>query len=286
MDGIENRVENGAEASLLRLFGGAKERSEIAVLDRDQHRPRAGLLGDREIALGEAEEVIGAGGAAPTQLVGLGRIDADRQSPRLQFPHRLLEMGERGVGQATEIDHVGALGAQDLGARDNRLEADLRSIDDLGENPERMARQIERGAGLAEKRRQVLQLVGSALKRPAEFLRQAREVGAAAAGDDHAVGVERARQPAHQDWLGHQRRDFYAHVEDRPIERRRRHALQDLLEPALREAAGQKQNALRHAAISPRRRAIASRSSASVSTVVAPAKRPRRSRFSKSIGRG
>ena len=49
------------EASLLRLFSGAKKRGEIAVLGRDQHRPRAGLLGDGEIALGEAEEIVGAG---------------------------------------------------------------------------------------------------------------------------------------------------------------------------------------------------------------------------------
>src|SRR5208283_3605344 len=82
MDGIKNRVENGAEASLLRLLGGAKERSQVAVADRDQHWPRAGLFGDRNIALGEAEQVVGAGRAASTQLLGLGRIDADRQSPR------------------------------------------------------------------------------------------------------------------------------------------------------------------------------------------------------------
>ena len=195
-------------------------------------------------------------------------------------------MGERGVRQATEIDHVGALGAQGLGPGDDRLDAHLRRVDDLGENPQRVARQIERSAGLAEKRRQVFQFVGSALEGRAEFLRQARKVRAAAARDDHAIGVERARQPTHQDGLGHQRRDFYADVHDRPVERRRRHALQDLLEPALRQAAGQKQDALLHAAISLRRRAIASRSSAIESTVVAPAKRPRRSRFSRSIGRG
>ena len=84
---------------------------------RDQDRPRSGLFGDREIVLGEAEQIIGAGRAASTQLVGLGRIDADRQSPRLQFSHRLLEMGEGRVRQATEIDHVGAVGAQGFGAR-------------------------------------------------------------------------------------------------------------------------------------------------------------------------
>ena len=270
----------------MRLFSGAIERRQIPVLDRDQHRPRAGLFGDRETALGEAKEIVGAGGAAPPQLVGLGRIDADRESPPLQFSHGLLEMRKRRVRQATEIDHIGSLGAQGFGAGENRFEADLRSIDNFGENSQRMARQIDRSARLAKKLRQVFQFVGSALERSIEFLGQSRKVGAAAAGDDHAVGIERARQSPHEDGLGHQRRDLDPHVQDRPVELRRRHALQDPFEATLREAPGQEQNALFHVAISPRRRAIASRSSARESTVVAPAKRPRRSRFSRSIGRG
>ena len=39
------------------------------MLGRNQHRSRAGLFGDREIVLGEAEEIIGAGGSAATQFV-------------------------------------------------------------------------------------------------------------------------------------------------------------------------------------------------------------------------
>ena len=195
-------------------------------------------------------------------------------------------MGEGSIRQAPEIDDVGALDAQDFGASDNRLEAHLRRIDDLSEDAQRMARQIEGRAGLAEKRWQVFQFIGSALEGNAKFLSQAREVSAAAARDDDAIGVDRARQPAHEDGLGHQRRNLDAHVEDRPVERRRLHALQDLLEAALGEAAGQKQNAFLHAATLLRRCAMASLSSAIESTVVTPAKPPRRSRFSKSIGRG
>ena len=152
------------------------------------------------------------------------------------------------VRQAPEIDHIGALGAQKLGARENRLGAHLRSLDNLGEDPQRMARQIERRAGLAEKRRQVLQFIGAALEGSLELLREARKVGAAAARDDHAIGFERARQPAHENGLGHQRRDLHPHVEDRPVERRRPQPLQDLLEALLSEAAGQEQNPLPHAA--------------------------------------
>src|ERR1700722_7923286 len=149
-----------------------------------------------------------------------------------------------------------------------------------------MARQVEGGSRLAKKHWQVFQFIGAALEGHAEFLSQAHEVSAATARHDDAIGFNWARQPAHEDGFGHQRRNFYPYTEDRPVERRRRHALQDLLETLLGEAAGQEQNAFPHAATLLRRRAIVSLSSAIESTVVTPAKRPRRSRFSKSIGRG
>ena len=95
------------------------------MLGRNQHRSRARLFGDSEIALGEAEEIIRAGGAAATQFVWVSRIDADGQFPRLQFSHGVLEMGEWRIRQAPEIDDVGALDAQEFGARENCLEAQL-----------------------------------------------------------------------------------------------------------------------------------------------------------------
>ena len=256
------------------------------MLGWNQHRPRAGLLGDGEIALGEAEQIVGARHGAPSQFVGLGRIDADIEASRLQFPHRGLELGEGRIGQAAEIDHVGPRGAQGVGASENRLDAQLRSIDDLGEDLERMAGQIETCAGLAEKRGQILQFIGAALEGPLKRLRQARKVSAAAARNNDAVGIDRAGHPAHKNGFGHQRRDLHPHVEDRPVERRGLHALEDLLEAALGKAAGQEQNPLPHAATLLRRSAIASRSSPIELTVVTPTKPPRRSRFSRSIARG
>ena len=195
-------------------------------------------------------------------------------------------MGEWRIRQASEIDDVGALGAQEFGARENSLETHLRRIDDLGEDAQSMARQIESRSGLAEEHWQVFQFIGAALERNAKFLSQAREVSTAAARDDNSIGVDRARQPAHEDGFGHQRRNLHPHTQDRPVERRRLHALQDLLETALGEAAGQKQNAFTHTGTLLRRCAIVSPSSAIELTVVTPSKRPSRSRFSKSIGRG
>ena len=79
-------------------------------------------------------------------------------------------MREWRVRQATEIDDVGALGAQDFSAGDDRLEAHLRSIDNLGEDSERMPRQVDRGARFAEEFRQVLEFVRSALEGSVELL--------------------------------------------------------------------------------------------------------------------
>ena len=102
--------------------------------------------------------------------------------------------------------------------------AHLRSLDNLGEDPQRMARQIERRAGLAEKRRQVLQFIGAALEGPPNSCARRARSARQRPGTTTRSAFERARQPAHEDGLGHQRRDLHPHVEDRPVERRRRHA--------------------------------------------------------------
>ena len=62
VDGIDNRVEDSAEAPLLCLVSGAIKGGEIAMLGRNQHRSCARLFGDRETMLGEAEKIIGASG--------------------------------------------------------------------------------------------------------------------------------------------------------------------------------------------------------------------------------
>src|ERR1700733_5200201 len=133
--------------------------------------------------LGEAEEIIGAGDSPPAQFVRVSRVDADSQSPRLQFSHGIFEVGEWRIRQASEIDDVGALDAQHFGASDNGLEAHLRRIDDLSEDAQRMARQIEGCSGLAEKHWQVFQFIGTALERHVKFLSQPREVSATTARD-------------------------------------------------------------------------------------------------------
>ena len=62
-------------------------------------------------------------------------------------------MGERRIRQTSEIDDIGALGAQDFRTNEEGLEANLRRINDLSENAQCMARQIQSRSGLTEKHR-------------------------------------------------------------------------------------------------------------------------------------
>ena len=143
-------------------------------------------------------------------------------------------MGERRIRQAAEIDDVGALGAQGFGASENRLEA--RSAKRRRSRRRCAARGATNRAPRRPCRRNAGRSFNSSGPRwngaPNSCARRARSARQRP-GTIDAIGVDRARQPAHEDGFGHQRRDLDADVEDRPVERRRLHALQDLLEAAL-----------------------------------------------------
>ena len=215
----------------------------------------------------------------------MGGIDAHRASLRLQPSHRRFKMGERRIGQAAEIDDVGASAPQRARARAQRVERQRGSIDDLSEDAQVMAGEIGRAAAFAEIGRQVLHFVRAALKGRAKGLRQAVEIGPAAARQHDAARWQRAGQAIHQDRFGHQRGDLHADVQDF-IGEGRRHRGEHGFEPRPCEPPGDEQQALAHKARSARRRASASASSLGESTAVTPSKRPSLSRFSRSIGRG
>ena len=81
-------------------------------------------------------------------------------------------------------------------ARQDGLDAERGRVDDLGEDAHVVARKIDAAAALAEKRRQILQLLGAALERHAEFGCKPGEIGAATTGHHNPVGIDRSRQPA------------------------------------------------------------------------------------------
>src|ERR1700758_1622140 len=104
------------------------------------------------------------------------------------------------VRQASDIDHVGAGRAHRAGAVEDVLDPHGRGIDDLCEDADVIAREVETATSLAEVRGQVFQLLRSALERNAEFSAQACEVGAAAPGHDDARRIHRTRYAARDDW--------------------------------------------------------------------------------------
>ncbi len=77
-------------------------------------------------------------------------------------------------------------------------------VDDLGEDADVVAGEVEVAAGEAEIGRQVDDLVRAALDRHAEMARQRRQIGAAAPGQDDAFDGVGNRHAALDDLLGHQ----------------------------------------------------------------------------------
>jgi hypothetical protein len=86
------------------------------------------------------------------------------------------------TGAAAEIDHVGPLCAQCLGACQQAVKWQQRRIDDLSEDARVMARQILRRATAAEIGRQVGEFIRSALEWQAEFGGQAGGIDAGSRG--------------------------------------------------------------------------------------------------------
>src|SRR5215468_8619422 len=68
---------------------------------------------------------------AAAQLLGIGRIDTDAEAARPQLLNRLLEVRKWRIGQATEIDDVGAGRPHGVRARDDRVDRQRGRVDDL-----------------------------------------------------------------------------------------------------------------------------------------------------------
>jgi hypothetical protein len=113
-------------------------------------------------------------------------------------------------------------------------------------NPHVVARQVRRGAASAKIGGEVGDLLWAALEGRAKFFCERIEIGAATAGQDHAIGFQRARQAAQNDLLCHQRRDFHADVVNAPAMRRLAKSRDHSLEARQGEMAGEKEQALAH----------------------------------------
>ena len=196
MDRVENRIQNARHAIALRDFGGAQQRIQIAMRGGNQHGRGAALLRDVDHSLLQAEQEIGARASAAREFGRVRRIDADAQSSRLERADAVLEMGKRRIRQATKIDDIRARGRHRKRAIQDLVDRQSRGVDDLGEDADVMTGKIDLVCGRAEKRRQIVQLIGAAFEDDAEFGGKRRQIRAATSGDDDAGRLDRARQPA------------------------------------------------------------------------------------------
>ena len=92
------------------------------------------LVSDAKRLLVEAKQVVGARFAATQQLARVGGIHADLVALLLQRPDRLLKMRKGRVGQAAEIDHIGAALGIGLRALHDVVDRERRGVDDLGKD--------------------------------------------------------------------------------------------------------------------------------------------------------
>src|SRR5690606_25365055 len=111
-----------------------------------------------------------------------------------------------------------------------------------------MPREIRWLALTAEKCRQIGNLVGAAQERHAEMRAEPLRLATEAAGDDHPRSPLRQFHPALDDFLGHQRSDLDAGIDDLPVEFRLAQAGHDLFEPRFGEAAREEYEPVSHLA--------------------------------------
>ena len=156
------------------------------------------LFGDREIVLGQAEQVIGAGRAPPRAV---RRASAESTLTAKPSPFSARTASSRcgnGVSgrQPRSITSAPAARSAARARRSPRASSREASTISAKMPQSRGATDRARRRRLAEKRRQVFQFVGPALERARRIpAPEPVEIGAAAARDDHAIGVERTRQP-------------------------------------------------------------------------------------------
>lgn len=204
----------------------------------------------------------------------------------LEFGDGFLEVREGRLGQAAEVDDVGAVGGVLARAADDGLDGQARRVDDLGENFHRIAREVAALRFLAEVLGQVGELLGAAPHRQPQLGGERLEVAAAAPRHHDPVETARLGEAAADQLGGHQRRHLQAELAHLPLEAAGREALERGAQGRLGQAAGQEEDALHAPSHSAMRARSAAASSAGLATTVVASKPRRRSLLSRSMRRG
>ena len=132
--GLQDAVGDAGPARRAKALDQAAQGRHLAAPLRHQHRHGGAFFSDPGAALLQAQQIIGAGSPAPQQLLFFHGIHADSEARLPQGRHGLLQVRKRGVRQAPQVDHIGAVGLVAGGPGQDRVNADPGRIDDLGEN--------------------------------------------------------------------------------------------------------------------------------------------------------
>ena len=194
----------------------------------------------------EAEHVVHARRIGHQDLVGVERVDAEREAAGLEVGDHLRSLVEPvAVERQAEVDHVGAGVAVVARRLDDLLAVEARDVVDLGEDAD-VARAVARACvGLAEERRQALEVGGALLGRDVELLAEHRDVALARARDHDPRDVARDLEPAGDPGRGHERGDRDLHDRDVVVERQLG-APQRLAQRRRRQLAGHEQVSIGH----------------------------------------
>src|ERR1700730_6418095 len=190
-------------------------------------------------------------------------------------------------GKPSDVDHVGAGLSHGRRVREHGRNWKGGRINDFRENTNRKTREVLRLPATPEIGWEIAQFVRPARHRHAELVRETREIGAAAAGQDNTVRGNRASQAAHDNGFGHQGCHLHPGIADLPAERGLAHGPHQPVEARIGKMAGEKEKAFGHATVkSLLRRATNSFSSLRLSATCVASKVLSFSVFSRSIRRG
>jgi hypothetical protein len=245
-DRHDDRVDEERLAEPAQVRDGHVEAVEILRRVGDQHRRGAQLLRDVAVVPVEAEDVVHARGVGHEDLVGVERVDAEREPLRLELADHLRSFVEPvAVEREPEVDDVGAGVAVVARRLEDPLALEVRDVVDLGEDPD-VARAVARPrVGLAEERGQALEIGRALLGRDVEPLADDRGVALAHPRDHDPGDAGRDLEPAGDPVRGHQRGDRDLHHRDVVLERQLG-PLQRSVQRRRRQLAGHEQVAIGH----------------------------------------
>ena len=174
-DRLDDRVDEERLAELLQVGDGRVEAVEVVGRVGDQHRRRAQALRDVAVVPVEAEDVVHARRVGHEDLVGVERVDAQREAAGLEVGDHAGPLVEPvAVQREPEVDDVGAGVAVVARRLDDPLAGQAPDVVDLGEHAD-VARAVARaGVGLPEEGGEPLEVGGALLGRDAELLAEHR----------------------------------------------------------------------------------------------------------------